>query len=142
MSQPRLTFRMVNDKELVRKLAKLSGRLSGTIARKALRSGSVPVIAAERQIVPVDTGGLRRSITKKIRTKNGRTYAVIGPALPEGAHAHLVESGTTERFTAGGKSTGSVTGIRWMERAFEQSAPQASVEIERAIKDGLRNVNA
>lgn len=142
MSRPQLTLKLMTDKELIRKLERLDGRLRGSIARKAMRAASAPVIAAERQTAPVDLGNLRQSITKKIRTKAGRTYAVIGPAVPEGAHAHLVESGTKERFTASGASRGSVTGVKWMERAFNQSAPQAIKEIEQKIKEGLATANA
>ena len=134
---------LIGDKELLRKLANLEGRLRGDVSRKALNVGATPVLQAMRKTVPVgDTGNLRHSLGKKVKQyRSGVSIAVVGPRIPQGAHAHLLESGTKERrHKKTGRRTGRVVGIRWMERAFDESSPIASERMIAYVKARLDNL--
>lgn len=134
-ANPSLTMRILHDKALIAKLNSLDKQLKFRVSLVALRHAAKPILAAERQLAPVDTGDLRRSLTTKVRNKGPFAYAVIGPAIPEGAHAHLSDRGTQERVQQKtGRRVGRVVGTNWMEKAFNASHTEALARVVQVLR--------
>lgn len=98
-----IVLELQGNKELIRAMEQLSNKVQRDIGRKAVRAGSMPIFKEAkanlgRVVSDEATGKLKKSMGRRFRTKKGIHYVVIGPALPEGAHAHLVEFGTGPRY--------------------------------------------
>ena len=85
-------------------------------------------------------GNLRRSIraVKRRGSSDYSHYAVFGFQFPQGAHAHLLQSGTQERTHASGRSVGSIRATNFFTKALALAIPvinRAQVkEIRRSFK--------
>ncbi len=62
-----IEFDLLGDRELMRKLDKLSDKVGRRVLRKAMRAASTPVVKAVRQRVPVDEGTLKKAIGRKFK---------------------------------------------------------------------------
>lgn len=89
---------------LIRNLGKFKETTERSIVRRSMQFASTPVNKSAKRNVSVDTGALKRSIGKKVKTyrQSGTTAVIIGPRTgfntEEGRnptkYAHLVELGT------------------------------------------------
>ena len=81
MATTAVRIRLEGVEPLLARLQALDKGTRNRILRKALRKGAKPVIQAERQLVPKDTGTLKRSIGSKSKTyrKGGVVVFIIGP---------------------------------------------------------------
>ena len=102
----------------------LKGADQSQVMRQAFRRAVRPLVQQARTMAPsqdtAEGGGLRRSIgTQSIG--RGEWGILVGAKRPQGAHAHLIEEGTTERFrrTKGDAPTGRVRALHWFRRAYE-----------------------
>ena len=72
-------IKVLGMEKLQAKLRALPKKVQNKGVRKAVTAGTVPILAAERQDVPVDQGLLKKSLGKKIKHKGGGGYGVVGP---------------------------------------------------------------
>lgn len=91
-------------------------------ARSAIRASAKPITKEMKGNLSghKHTGNLKRSITvQNLKGKPSEVAVAVGFKKPEGNHAVLVEYGTGPRFTAAGKSTGSMPALRFFTRALD-----------------------
>jgi HK97 gp10 family phage protein len=143
-------------KELDAALAELPQATSKNVMRRAARKSLEIVIKAADQYVPIDQGGLKKSL--KVSTRLSKRQATLarrefktdgkaaivmyaGPsALP---HAHLIEFGTKPRYQkTTGKFVGQVRARPYMRPAWDANQTKVLTtfkndmwsEIEKAAK--------
>ena len=136
---------IIGDKELVRKLLQLDTKLRSEISRAALGIGGTMMLQAMRKTVPRGrTGNLRRSLSKKVKQyPSGVSIAVIGPRIPMGAHAHLLEAGTEERVQQKtGRRVGRGPALWWMSKAFGASRSAIVQRMTTYLANRLRTLGA
>lgn len=94
------TWTIRGDKELVAALRRLPRDVERRVVRSAVNRASKPLRNAFIAAAPSGpTGNLKASIKTRIKKyAEGMIVAVTGPRWPEGAHAHLLEFGTVERW--------------------------------------------
>lgn len=67
-------------KQLIDNLKKLSNREIKNATRKAINAATNPTLKASRANVPVESGALKKSIIKKVKTyPSGVVVGIIGP---------------------------------------------------------------
>lgn len=102
------------EKELQQQLRKLEGSVERRIVVQSIRKAAAPIVremkrraprgATHKKKLEQGKGVLSKSIGVKTKKyPRGFAVAVVGPQWPAGAHGHLVEFGTKQRFR--GKST-------------------------------------
>ena len=136
-------------------LKKLPPTIKGPVLRQALRKGAQLILRDAKSRVPKGTGGLKRALTTIVKEdKSGNIYVTIGANMPDGAHAHLVEFGTKERFVnfasgrsgaisiGGGGSRGSMPTQPFLRPAFDSQRDAVmgviAAELDRAIAKAAR----
>jgi HK97 gp10 family phage protein len=81
--------------ELERAMKEFGPRFTKNVSGRALRAMAKPIVKRAKELVPVETGALRKSITTKLgRVKGGERTIQIGFRTPTSRRAHLVEYGT------------------------------------------------
>lgn len=78
-------------------LKELGPAVANRVARSALNRSATPVVQRARELVPVDTGELRKSISKRLRRhrQGSSTQTIlIGVEKPVSRRVHFVEFGT------------------------------------------------
>lgn len=81
------------------------------------------------------TGRLERSFTNRINRKTVAGYA--GFKRPEGSHAHLVDSGTVDRWTKSGAYRGKVKPTRFWKNAVDSKANKAIETLLESVQNTL-----
>jgi HK97 gp10 family phage protein len=97
---------LTGDKELARALRKLGGKVERKYTRQAVNVAATPILKDARRKVPEQTGTLKLSLGKRVRTykRSGTVMALVGPKTNVEAefkgrvrkpkfYAHLVENG-------------------------------------------------
>ena len=104
MARDALSFDLLGSKELDNALKKLPSAMSKSVLRAALKKAGQPVVNDAKSKAPRDRGDLAESIEirpilsrrqRRRRAKKGDIEMFIGATFPRGAHAHLVEFGTS-----------------------------------------------
>lgn len=72
-------IKIIGMDKLQAKLRALPKKVQTKGTRKAITAGTKPILAAERAAVPVRSGLLKKALGKKISTKGGGGYGVVGP---------------------------------------------------------------
>lgn len=152
-------IRVVGDKELMRRLEKLSRSLSNKILRPAVAAACRPMRSAARAGAPMVMGNLKASIEQKVKTGKVAVFGVIGPrsdvvgtrvdlfgrTVPEKPSkiAHLVEGGARPHTIRTGRGLKVIwkhpgfAGTHFMERAFDRTSHTTQSIMERKIAEGL-----
>lgn len=125
-----------------RKLDRMDDSLSRKIIRKAVNAGGTVLVRAVRRATPVGpTGNLKRNIKKRIKKyPSGVIVAVLGGAWPEGAHLHLVEAGTEDRYHESSKYVGKMPALHFVARAFRESHAAAEKALRTKLTTELEKV--
>ena len=162
-------FRIDGAEELDKKLAKMPSRVQTQVVSKALRPAAKLIWMDAKQRLRaggyVKTGNLVKSIGVAFRRykRGALRMAVIGPRMPKGAHAHLLEFGTKERYAIGksmhaterirakiGKMLGSkryyrgkidpkkLEGIPFMRPAFHKNRRRAKTTMIRGLQQAIK----
>lgn len=117
-----ITF-TVQDADLLRKLRAMTTAEHGRVFQKAIRDVSGPLMRAVKANTPVGpTGNLRRSIGQNIaQYQDGKVvFGFVGPRwYNQGRHGHLVEHGTTQRYTRLGHSRGVMPSAPFLGPVYE-----------------------
>jgi len=146
------------DKQLQRKLQRISDYVETKLSRDALKQAAAPIIKAAKANIatkgasrkrkrefniggkPVSgTGNLRKSIGYRMKTykTSGVLVLVLGPRWPLGAHGHLVEFGTQARFTADGVFRGIGPAKPFLRPAWDANIGQAKRIIQSVARLGI-----
>jgi HK97 gp10 family phage protein len=81
--------------ELDRAMKEFGLRFTNNVSGRALRAMAKPIVKRARELVPVRTGRLKKSITIKLgRVKNGQRTIEVGFRTPTSRRGHLIEYGT------------------------------------------------
>lgn len=115
-----------------KELDKLFKELPESVTRNVLlntgRKALQPVVKEAKSTVrsqSSDSGDLAKSIRVSTRAKNARRkkageYTVYaGPSTPQGAHGHLIEFGTADRYTKTGAYRGRVAPEPFLRPAWD-----------------------
>lgn len=141
--------------DLQKKLSKLSALEQDAVVKKGLQEG-VKVIAVEGRLMLKKTmstepsrvfmrkrmaekrgGSLEKSIGTRVVNKKGKAYAGFGK---HGRHAHLVDTGTVQRFTKKGYNRGKVVGSRFWRTSFEAKRKLAMQELMDSIITSIKKI--
>lgn len=136
------------DEWLANAARELPRSMTDAIKRRAVSEASAYYVQQLQARTPqFDTGQLRRSMTRAIRsyTRRGRRgsaatkyfLGVVGPAVVTGPHAHLVEFGTVDRHTRRGLFRGRMPPRAFFEEIFRTSVLGGQQIIEDTVRDGL-----
>lgn len=124
-------FTISGTAELEKALKTLGPRVATNISGRALRAMAKPIVQRARELVPVDTGILKKSITTKMgRVKGGQRTIEIGfkKGRPGGAswRAHFVEYGTAHSPAQ-----------PFMRPALDEQSHVALAEMGRVLGEGI-----
>ena len=106
---PDVTIKLEGVQQLLKNLEQFSQTIQRRIVRKAVSAGSTPMLQAVKAAAPRETGLLKKSIGRKVKTyrNSGVVLVIIGPRSgfrtviddkPRNPlmYAHLVEFGTSK----------------------------------------------
>jgi HK97 gp10 family phage protein len=98
----------VDDRKVRRMLKELPDRIERKVLRQAIGPATTPAVKAAKRLAPRDSGLLKKSIAKKIKTykKTNTAVSIVGPKKDvvevingknkrPSKYAHLVEGGTS-----------------------------------------------
>lgn len=135
------TFKISGIKGIDKALTELPNRVAKKVIRKAMRSALKPVQSRVKALAPVgETGQLKQAV--KVRASKRKKKLIflnvrIGKQDFTGDtyYGAMVEFG--HKIRSGGQVVGQVEGQHFMQKAFDQTAPQARDEATKAIKEGI-----
>lgn len=150
MADGGLTLDLDNEsyRRVIESLQKLQKIDKNAVVKKGLQKGISPVRQEEKQNLKPHkkTGNLQRALTTRLQVSRQRIYLGFRRGKGKGNHSHLVESGTTYRWTKSGHYTGSVrknapnTGWYFAQRAFEHQGDKALNILMETIKDEINRI--
>lgn len=125
--------------EMMTRLRELPKRVRNKVQRKGVQKANAVLKRGLKADAPKGrTKNLSKSVSAKVKTyRKAGPVGIVGAAVPQGAHAYITEKGTTERFTAKGKSRGKIAGSQWAEKSIRKNAPAAAQAIEQEIARGI-----
>jgi HK97 gp10 family phage protein len=137
------TVRLEGLDELKQILKGLPAAMGGEALKEAALEAMEPVLARARQLVPVKSGRLKRSLGIQIRTES-RSYidvrvgANLERSLGEtGPHAHLVEFGTGPRYDKDGRFVGVMPAEPFMRPAWDAESRNIEPRFQRVLAKAL-----
>jgi len=125
-----LTITLKGDRELIRKLNRLSKSQIGRAIRPGLRAGQKIITAQARRNAPGDTGTLRRNIKTK-SVKRRRNQIGIRTTVGEGWYTGETFYGAFQEFgysagKRGGENRTPIEGKHFLEEAAKSVGPIAA----------------
>lgn len=124
-----LKFTITGAVDLERGLKELGPRIATNVSGRALRAMAKPIVQRARELVPVDTGRLKKSITTKLhRVRSGERTIDIGFKRPTSARAHLTEYGTAHSSAR-----------PFMRPALDEQSQTALDEMGRVLGVGIES---
>lgn len=139
MATPQIKAEIRFDTVGLSKLSSVLRNLPQRSARRIILGGvsaaSQAYLSVIRRETPKLTGGLRKSWFKKTKWYPGSltAFGIVKTRWPGGAHVHLVESGTKERFTSGGARRGRMPAIGPVARARRSADERVRSKMAEAI---------
>jgi len=146
--------------EIDRALSQLERRINKAVMKKAVRKTVAEYRKAVRKLTPKRTGILRKSVTTDVKIMKrffikGRMYFGRKKGR-NGFHAHLVESGTGERFVkdkwglkkrgyrqrARKMNVGRMKAQHMAEDGFDITTPKAKRIFQRALARELQKIRS
>lgn len=142
----RAQFKLEGVEELIKKLRTLRGAQMRKVYRQAMRAAARPVLATAKQIVPIGTSRLQRSL--KIRALK-RSKKLLGVQITPGTREQLgipgsakgfypthIELGYKRGFKKSSRSVGRISRVKFPGNRFLRDA----VLLERS--SAIRIINA
>jgi len=99
-------------RELYENLQALPVKVERNILRGAIRASAQVVRERARELAPIKTGALKKSIRVSTRAKGGQAMATIRAGNKVAYYAHMLEYGTASFYTGSGKTVGAPYAIR------------------------------
>jgi HK97 gp10 family phage protein len=137
-------MKLIGAKELERTFKTLGERVQRKVTRQAVNAGCNPILKAERALAPEESGLLKQSLGKKVKTYvgSGTVVGVIGPRMDVSGeykgelrrpanYAHLVEGG---HINANGNF---VPPHPFARPAFDQSQGEALSVMKEKLGKGV-----
>lgn len=122
--------------ELMQALDRIDDTLTGKLKRQMVKAAAEVVARRARELCPVgnpadkpDLKPLRDTISIELRDYGPRALAVVGPALPAGAHGHNVEYGH-EEVLYGVRTGRQVPPHAFMRPAFDETQAEQLAAME------------
>jgi HK97 gp10 family phage protein len=137
------TVRIEGVEELRQILKRLPPAMGGEALKEAALEAMEPVLDKARQMVPVKSGRLRRSLGIQIRNQSAayidvRVGANLERALGEtGPHAHLVEFGSGPRYDKDGRFVGVMPAEPFMRPAWDAESRNIEPRFQRVLAKAL-----
>jgi HK97 gp10 family phage protein len=94
----KVNFKFEGGKEIAAAMKELGVSASGRIVRSALNRSANVVTKRAKELVPVDSGELRRAIAKRLRRArrgSDKQTVLVGIERPTSRRAHFAEFGTS-----------------------------------------------
>lgn len=132
--------------QLFARLAGIKKSLRTRILRKAVDKASKPILARAKALVPRDTGLLRKSLGRRVKTygKTGVAVAVIGPRV--GFRKQRAEQGKKKLVKAGSGAGRVMNPVKYAHLVEKGTAHSAARPFLRpalvALKDQARQIMA
>ncbi|EOU2015424.1 MAG: HK97 gp10 family phage protein [Clostridium perfringens] len=118
--------------ELKQKLSELDNKVQNEISEKALVAGAEPIEQKQKQLAPVKTGELKRSLVKG-RVKKSKGIKKIKIGVQKEASQDIKDRAYYQNY--GFRSRG---GLFFMEQSIESTKSKAVEEMAKVIKEGLK----
>ncbi|EGT0692908.1 HK97 gp10 family phage protein [Clostridium perfringens] len=118
--------------ELKQKLSELDNKVQNEISEKALVAGAEPIEQKQKQLSPVKTGELKRSLVKG-RVKKSKGIKKIKIGVQKEASQDIKDRAYYQNY--GFRSRG---GLFFMEQSIESTKSKAVEEMAKVIKEGLK----
>ena len=129
-------------------LSQLSAIEQNAVVKKGLQEGLSIFVKQGKQNLratlsskPVNVrmrkGNLMKSFRTNLNKRQSKGYAGFNHL---GRHAHLVDSGTKNRWTKSGAYRGSVDGSKFWKTAFEQKKNEAAKELVDSIIESINKI--
>ena len=131
----KIEFKIEGALEMERLLKELGPQVAARAGDKALRAAGKVIVDRAKELVPVDTGELRDSITvqaPKRRRRQGERQMLVGFERPTSAIAHLVEFGTAPHGGHPGTAP-----HPFMTPALDEKAGEALDKMGKALGEGI-----
>lgn len=107
--------------------------------QKQVKETANAIRKSARAKVPVDTGGLKKSI--RVKYSKDKWSAKVGAMGKNSAHAHLVEFGTVERTQkTTGRDTGKMPAKPFLFPSYEENRQEYINGMKNALKDAVKSV--
>ncbi|EOU1737399.1 hypothetical protein C4D33_05805 [Clostridium perfringens] len=117
--------------ELKQKLSELDNKVQNEISEKALVAGAEPIEQKQKQLAPVKTGELKKSLVKgEVKKSKGVKKIKIG--VQKGASQDVKDRAYYQNY--GFRSRG---GLFFMEESIESTKSEAVEEMAKVIKEEL-----
>ena len=129
-----LTIRFQGGEQLREKFLAMADEARTRTLEQAVPPAAEIVIDRMKQLVAVDTGGLRKSLAMKV-VERTPTRLVMGMKTPA-PHWHLIEFGH-RLVSHAGKLIGQVTGRPFIRPAFDGTRTAMKNEIRDGIRDSI-----
>ena len=130
---------------LIARLNRLRGAVRSRMVLRVMEKAGSILLGPMKAAAPVGrTGNLRRSITMMVRSMNGAGVQsiLVGPAWPLGAHGHLVEHGTKDRYSRGGAYRGRMPANPFIRRTYDAHKDEVRTALEEILMEIDREVAA
>ncbi len=137
---PTARIAIEGDKKLARDMNRLQSYLQIRLGREAVIEAAEVVLEPMRAAAPLGPRqNLRQSIDVIVRVydKRDKIFGMVGPTWPLGAHGHLVEHGTKERFTRKGASRGRSPGNPFVERTVQAYRGRIMDKLRATLAAGI-----
>ncbi|ELC8404169.1 HK97-gp10 family putative phage morphogenesis protein [Clostridium perfringens] len=118
--------------ELKQKLSELDNKVQNEISEKALVAGAEPIEQKQKQLAPVKTGELKKSLVKG-RVKKSKGIKKIKIGVQKEASQDIKDRAYYQNY--GFRSRG---GLFFMEQSIESTKSKAVEEMAKVIKEGLK----
>lgn len=118
--------------ELKQKLSELDNKVQNEISEKALVAGAEPIEQKQKQLAPVKTGELKRSLVKG-RVKKSKGIKKIKIGVQKESSQDIKDRAYYQNY--GFRSRG---GLFFMEQSIESTKSKAVEEMAKVIKEGLK----
>ncbi|MDK0957889.1 HK97 gp10 family phage protein [Clostridium perfringens] len=118
--------------ELKQKLSELDNKVQNEISEKALVAGAEPIEQKQKQLAPVKTGELKKSLVKG-RVKKSKGIKKIKIGVKKEASQDIKDRAYYQNY--GFRSRG---GLFFMEQSIESTKSKAVEEMAKVIKEGLK----
>lgn len=139
-----MTIRLEGFTELNRFVEALSGQQVRAVSRASLKAAVKPILKQAKANLKGNkrSGTLAREIKSgdyKKKSRSGKSFSsgkvtVALFATGKAHHAHLVESGTKERFNKAGASRGTMPATHFMENAVNSHSGTYRVKLVRELR--------
>lgn len=133
-----LTVQVIDINRIYLAISELSDVDQNKIIKRGLRKGSKYLVdRGKANIKNRRTGNLYNSLVNKVKKR--KLGALAGFSVL-GKHAHLIDSGTSDRYTSSGFYRGKITGNYFWTESVSSSNNEALEMLYNSIEDAVNKI--